>query len=87
MNKPKRTRAKSAFDIFRSTRKDLMAVYKKDALELFPDDVGSQQGYINASLQRELNKVRDQYEELAKKANEEEESLSDEDVVEDERLP
>ena len=64
-----------------------MAVYKKDALELFPDDVGSQQGYINASLQRELNKVRDQYEELAKKANEEEESLSDEDVVEDERLP
>ena len=84
----KRTQAKSAFDIFRSERKDLIAAFKKDAMELYPDDAGGQQGHVNASLKRELIKEQDHYEELAKRANEEEEALStDKEAEEDERLP
>ena len=84
----KRTQAKSAFHIFHSERKDLIAAFKKDAMELYPDDAGGQQGHINASLKRELIKEQDPYEELAKRANEEEEALSaDEEAEEDEQLP
>ena len=84
----KRTRAKSAFDIFCSERKDLIAAFKKDAMELYPDDAGGQQGHINASLKRELIKEQDHYEELAKRANKEEEALStDEEAEEDKQLP
>ena len=84
----KRTQAKSAFHIFYSERKDLIAAFKKDAMELYPDDAGGQQGHINASLKRELIKEQDHYEELAKRVNEEEEALStDEEAEEDEQLP
>ena len=65
----KKTRAKSAFDIFRSERKDLMSQFKCDALELYPEDASAQQGHINAAMKRELKKEQDRYEELARKAN------------------
>ena len=68
---------KSAFDIFRSKLKDLISQFKKDAIELYQNDAGGQQGYINAVMNRELKKEQDHYEELARKANKVEDVLSD----------
>ena len=66
----KKTRQKSAYDVARSDRKDLLIGYKEEAKVLYPNDESKQQGYVNKCYTDLVKDNKDYWEERAKQVNE-----------------
>ena len=67
--KEKSSRGKSAYDVARSERKDLLARYEAEAKDLYPDSKGKRQGHVNSCYTRFVNEDKEYWENKAREIN------------------
>ena len=89
--KIRRTRKKSAYDVCRRERKDLLPAYEEEAKTLYPEDKSLRQAHINIRYAELVNGNKDYWMakalEANEKAGEDSDGYSADEEEEDTRTP